>query len=106
MTNAIQEYADATGRPDWAEGLRSLPPHMIDGVVRYLVRGIPPGSFLNAVLSNDLMGALREADDANRNALWAYGNFLYNCAPSDAYGSPERVAEWRGILDKQESDNE
>lgn len=98
--NAIQEYADAT-RPDWAEALRALPDYMIDGMVRYIVHGIPPGGFLTAVLSNDLMGALQKGDDVNQHALPAYGRFLHNYAPIGCFGSPERVAEWRGLLTEQ-----
>jgi hypothetical protein len=90
----FEKYAKHTGRPDWAEQLAILPDHMVAGMVRYLVWGIPPGSFLGAVLSGDLFGALRRADGTNMNALPAYGRFLINYAPSGSYGSPDRVAAW------------
>ena len=71
-----------------------LPEHMRDGMRLYIERGIAPGSFLRAVLSNDLMGAMGRADDVNLKALPAYGRFLYNEAPSLCFGSPEKVADW------------
>ena len=39
----------------------SLPPHMHDVMRLYIEHGIEPGSFLTAVLSNDLMKALGKA---------------------------------------------
>lgn len=72
----------------------SLPLHMQDGMRLYVEHGIQPGSFLTAVLSNDLMRALGRADDINLHALPAYGRFLYNDAPSWCFGSPEKVEAW------------
>jgi hypothetical protein len=71
-----------------------LPYHMRDGMQLYIEEGIVPGSFLRAVLSNDLMGALGKADDINQAILPVYGRFLYNDAPCGCYGSPETVAAW------------
>ena len=67
-----------------------LPEHMRDGMKRYIERGIEGGSFMTAVLCNDLMGALGKADEINRDRLWDYGNFLYNEAPSSCHGSPAK----------------
>lgn len=71
-----------------------LPAHMRDAMVRYIEWGIEGGSFLNAVLCNDLMTALSKADDVNRVRLFDYGAFLYCDAPSGCYGSREAVAAW------------
>ena len=82
-----------------------IPDYMIGGLTRYLLNGIPPGSFLTAVLSNDLMEALGHADYENQTALPAYGTFLYNYAPRNCKGSPEAVREWLmsgGILGAKE----
>lgn len=87
------EYEKHT-RAEWAESLNLLPPHMVGGMVRYIVHGIPAGSFLNAVLSGDLFEALRRADDVNMNELPNYARFLINSAPCGCYGSPSAVAEW------------
>lgn len=71
-----------------------LPEHMQGGMKRYIEDGIPPGGFLYAVLCNDLMGAVRKADDINQHRLIDYARFLYNEAPSNCYGSPQKVEAW------------
>lgn len=71
-----------------------LPEHMRDGMKLYIEHRIPPGSFLMAVLENDMMGALSRADHINQNRLHDYAVWLSNCAPSECYGSPEIVKAW------------
>lgn len=71
-----------------------LPEHMQDAMRLWVERGIEAGSFLMAVLSNDLMGALGKADDVNINRLKDYGMFLYNEVPGGCYGSREKVRAW------------
>ncbi len=71
-----------------------LPEHMRDGFRLYIEHGIPGGSFMNAVLSNDLIGAFGRADDINRDRLFDTCCFLRNEAPAGCYGSPDRVREW------------
>jgi hypothetical protein len=90
MANQISEYA----RERIEQGLPLVPQHMHGGIRRYFYEGIGPGSFLTAVLENNLMEALGRADDENRNALPAYGTFLYNYVPAGSFGSPAKVAEW------------
>lgn len=71
-----------------------LPKHMQDAMRRYMEDGIPPGSFLEAVLSNDLLGALSRADHVNVSLLYAYGEFLYTEAPILSYGCKDRYKAW------------
>jgi len=71
-----------------------LPEHMQDGARRYVERGIPPGSFLTAVLENDLLGAFKRADDENAACMRDWASWLYNECPAGAQGSPEKVAAW------------
>ena len=71
-----------------------LPGHMRGAMKRYIENRIPPGSFLTAVLSNDLMEACGRADDINRHALFDYCTWLFNYAPRGCYGSPQAVAAW------------
>ena len=65
-----------------------------DGLVHYLVAHRPVGSFLTAVLSNDLMGAVARGDDTNRAHLHHIVSFLLNYAPDDCWGTPARVETW------------
>jgi len=80
--------------------LEPLPPHMRPGILRYLNDGIIPGSFLKAVLENDLVGALAAADGDNRRIIWDYGNMLWNAFPArgnGCWGSPEALEDWAAI---------
>lgn len=52
------------------------------------------GSFMMAVVSNDLHEACSRADDVNRYNLWDIVGWFYNEAPSDAWGSPAKVNAW------------
>lgn len=71
-----------------------IPERMMDGLVRFIQQGIEPGSFLLAVLSNDLVGACGQADEENLMNLPAYVAYLYNEVPSRCWGSPEKVQAW------------
>ena len=71
-----------------------LPEHMQLTARDYIERHVPPGPFLTAVLSNSLIGAYKAADSKNTAAMWSWANWLYNECPSNAWGSPEKVAAW------------
>lgn len=72
----------------------AIPPHMWPGVERYLFHNIPPGSFMKAVLTNDLKRASYKADDENRMALAHWVTFVNACLPPEAHGSEEIVHDW------------
>ena len=73
---------------------RSIPKHMIAPVLTYFNNHIPPGSFLEAVLSNKFVEAVRRADEKNLVALDVWAAFLYWEAPAHTHGSPEKVEAW------------
>lgn len=73
----------------------SVPEHNHDGLVMYLVHGVNPGSFLSAVIENDLAEACARADVTNAGALWNIVFFLYNYAPSAAWGREGVIAKWQ-----------
>jgi hypothetical protein len=60
----------------------------------YLEHGRPVGSFLTAVLSNDLKRAVAKADDVNLPLLPAYVSYLYDHAPYASWGSEQAVETW------------
>jgi len=66
----------------------------IEALLRYVEHGIEPGSFLKAVLCNDLVDACGRADVYNRRKLFEYVEWLYNEAPADCWGSEEKVLKW------------
>lgn len=71
-----------------------LPGHMQGGMRRYIEHGIRPGSFLCAVLRNDLLGAAVQGDAVNRQLLSSYADFLRVHAPYACYGSSEALESW------------
>jgi len=71
-----------------------LPDYMVPGLERYIYKGILPGDFLSAVLRNDLVSAVSNADETNLANLPVYIGFLYNEVPSTCWGSPQKVEEW------------
>jgi hypothetical protein len=77
-------------KADWS----LIPDYMIGGLRSYIEYGIEPGSFLSAVLCNDLRGACECADHVNRHRLFEYVQFLYSYAPSACWGSPKRYEAW------------
>ena len=71
-----------------------IPDRMMPGITQYIEQGIRPGSFLQAVISNDLKEAIGQADDENINNLPAYVGYFYNEAPSLCWGSVQRMEGW------------
>jgi len=61
---------------------------------RYVVDGISPGHFMQAVLSNDLMEAMGRADDESVGDLKAITMFIYNDVPGMCCGNKDAVREW------------
>jgi len=71
-----------------------VPEHLREGLVRYFSDGILPGSFMQAVLCNDLAQAVARADQASFIGLRHIVAFLEQCAPAPAWGSREAVLTW------------
>lgn len=72
----------------------NVPEHLRDGLVRYFSDGILPGSFLQAVLCNDLAQAVTRADPVAFHGLRALMAFLDACAPEQSWGSRMAVLTW------------
>jgi hypothetical protein len=64
------------------------------GIMRYVEHGVPPGDFLTAVLSNDLMGAMGRADEENQRDLLEICQFVHMEIPGVCHGSLEKMKEW------------
>lgn len=93
MTVLRDEYTETY--PHWADGLSLLPDNATgDALLRYILHRIPPGGFLTAVLSNNLMSAMRRADGENRVRIYDICAFLHNYAPSSCWGSPDLFHAW------------
>lgn len=91
---------------------QDLPEHILDWLRGwiFLPRGadtlypksmrIVPGSFLDAVLCNDLSLAVGKADDKNILLLPAIITWIFNNAPSASWGSKEKVEAWRYLKER------
>lgn len=82
-----------------------LPEHMVGGMKRYLFDRIEPGSFLMAVLVNDLKEAVGRADHINKQRLGDIVMFCANGLPNIAWGSKEKVEKWLHPTDSDEVDH-
>jgi len=71
-----------------------IPEYMVDGLVMYVEHGIPPGSFLLAVLQDSFVEAAARADEINKHCFFQWADVLWNELPGDCWGSPEKVRAW------------
>ena len=77
---------------------------MMGGIKRYVESGISPGSFLTAIIQNDLSGAVANADDENLRNIPAFVSYFYNECPSGCWGSPHKMETWiAGIKEFKDS---
>lgn len=64
---------------------------------RYIEGHVRLGGFLNAIVENDLLAACLRADETNRKIIHEIVLWLYNEAPAECWGSPEKVKFWLEI---------
>jgi hypothetical protein len=89
------------GRDLYVEGritmlnYQTMPGSLRPGTKLYIEQGILPGSFLRAVISNDLKESFAQADDINRLRMFEIVSWFYNEAPAPCWGSPEIMKAWQ-----------
>lgn len=93
-------YGELSDNYAWGQGLWKLPSRMHDGIVRWVLFGIVPGSFLQAIIRGDLFEAAACADDENQRLLFDYAYVLHNYVPSQAKG-PNAISTWKGIYPEE-----
>jgi len=71
-----------------------IPARMMDGIEMYLKYGIEPGSFLTAIIQNNLSLAVQCADSENLRNIPAYVAYFYNEVPLGCWGSPTKMEDW------------
>lgn len=71
-----------------------VPDETVEALERYVYHLIPTGSFLMAVLCNDLKEACGRADSNNRRILFETMSLIYNTIPSISWGSYAKVGNW------------
>jgi hypothetical protein len=89
--------------------LRSwMPSYMRDGMERYVLNGLMPGSFLTAILEGDEVRAKQMADVNNRRLVDEYFAKVRELLPPACYGNPAQVKAWsdRGGLRGRKGEND
>lgn len=76
------------------EDLPEVLAHLKRGLDRYAYHHVPTGSFLHAVLGNDLQGALASGNLDSRENLMSIVTYIRDKLPLDCQGSPEIVKAW------------
>lgn len=71
-----------------------IPAHTKEAIIRYVKYGLHPGGFLEAVICNDLKGAVTRADAWNQEKLVNIVAYFYNFCPSGCWGSRENMEAW------------
>jgi len=86
----IERMLDILGETEY----QAIPDYMLPSFFDYFFLGIRPGDFLQALLSNDLVGAVTTADDTNAAGLRQWCLFLENWTHSHCHGSQESMTSW------------
>ena len=76
---------------------KDIPATTRQHLYEYLTNGTLPGTFLYAVLTNNLAEAALKADSTNRHLLSEYVLWLFDNAPENSWGSEETVKRWKGV---------
>ena len=72
-----------------------LPESLRGSMKRYLEYGIDPGSFLTAVIENNLSDSFATADENNRIILFDIVQWFYSKAPMQCWKSRENRIAWQ-----------
>lgn len=89
MKYLTQEKLDAM-----KDSFSFVPEHTRDTLVNYIEMGLPPGGFVQAVITNNLTEAFGRADHINSRHLATIVAWMYSFAPSGCWGSVDRVNTW------------
>lgn len=93
--------------PDWLAGAaKEVPDYMLPGLARWIMWGIYPGGFMQAVIRNDLKDAAGRADENNQRRFGNWVIVMVNYVPSEAQGSEQAMFSWNargGVLGRCQS---
>ena len=84
-------------------GELSIPQHTMEALDSYFLRGWEPGGFLTSILINDLYGAVRSADYANKHVIYEIVEWLTlePIVPKDSWGHEKLVECWLHDVDNR-----
>jgi hypothetical protein len=79
-----------------------VPSHLTHGLFRYILDGILPGGFLQAVLCGDLVEVAQRGDPSSLLGLPGLVTFLEHYAPPNCWRSRDAVLAWTRTPDRLE----
>jgi hypothetical protein len=71
-----------------------VPASIVAAIDRFVQHRIAPGSFVRAILSNDLTGAFRTADEDSLRGLLDIMRYIHWNIPAGCHGSESKVKKW------------
>lgn len=77
-----------------------IPEHTKNCIDRYVTHGYHPGSFLYAVLTNNLVQSFASADADNKRSIFHIVEYIHNVIPYNCHGNIERVEHWLACFDE------
>jgi hypothetical protein len=101
VVDPVERATRAAELRDGAE-LLAVPLNLRGGLDRYILDGILPGGFLQAVLCCDLREAALRADPVSLFALPTLVHFLEHYAPRECWGSHAAVVAYTVTPDRLE----
>ena len=72
----------------------SMPNRLREAIIRYVDNGMPTGSFLEAVLRNNLFKACKSADSESQEKLFQITYFILHVVPVVCRGSKNEFNTW------------
>ena len=81
-------------KKDSRDMYEDIPPATLASLQRYIRNGTPTGHFLEAVLENNLQGAMRRADSQNLRALFCIVAWVVNELPAVSWGDRSARLAW------------
>jgi hypothetical protein len=84
-------------------GELSIPQHTVEALDNYFLRGWEPGGFVTSILTNELYGAVRSADYANKHVIYEIVQWLTlePIVPKDSWGHEKLVECWLHDVDNR-----
>ena len=83
----------------------AVPVELPSSLWLYFCYGIPPGGFMTAVLCNDFCDAVCRAHPMlTAETLRSLAKWLINCAPSDSFGSADKMRRWQSLTNDERKD--
>lgn len=73
---------------------RTIPNYMHDSIAFYLENGVPPGEFLEGIITKNLDKCVAHADRTNIWLIPVYYAFFYTYAPQDSWGDQYVMEDW------------